>query len=144
MREEFEKVFPVPEGVEWNELVKAYCWKNTRTLCAYDDWWGVWQESKKIRFRSPTCKEGADSDSAYYRLVENLNGAPLPPYDAFRYGYMQAWQAATSRQAERVRELEEALKLCYDHSRLWHRGVETNNVGSVVRKALSATAREPS
>jgi hypothetical protein len=34
-------------------------------------------------------------------------------------------------------ELYGALRLCYDHCRLYHPEVETNNVGEVVRAALA-------
>ena len=42
-REQFEKAFPAPQGVEWNESLRAYCWKGTQFLCAHQDWWNVWQ-----------------------------------------------------------------------------------------------------
>jgi hypothetical protein len=61
MREEFEKVFPVPEGADWWGVLEAYCTKNRASVHPYNHKW-------------------------------------------------QAWQAATSLQAERVEELESALK----------------------------------
>lgn len=35
-------------------------------------------------------------------------------------------------------QLYQALVLCYDHCRLYHPEVETNNVGKTVREALTA------
>lgn len=34
-------------------------------------------------------------------------------------------------------DLLEALHLCYEHCRLYHRAVETNNVGEAVRAAIA-------
>jgi hypothetical protein len=43
-----------------------------------------------------------------------------------------------ARQLEREnRELLEALKLCYEHCRLYHREVEHNNVGEAVRATIA-------
>ena len=39
-------------------------------------------------------------------------------------------------------ELVRALELCYEHCRLYHREVETNNVGVAVRAALASVKGE--
>ena len=69
--------------------------------------------------------------------------ADTPPH--VRKLWLEAWQAATSRQQERIRELEEALRL------LRHEMIESGNGGSedfgwsaaikATNKALSATAQ---
>lgn len=40
-------------------------------------------------------------------------------------------------------ELFDALRLCYDHCRLYHPEVERNNVGEAVRAALAKALGEP-
>ena len=43
------------------------------------------------------------------------------------------------RQLKRERDAAvEALKLCYDHCRLWHPEIEINNVGETARATLRA------
>ena len=44
-----------------------------------------------------------------------------------------------ARRLERERDAAvEALKLCYDHCRLWHPEIEINNVGETARATLRA------
>lgn len=44
--------------------------------------------------------------------------------------------AIAALDASGVADLLEALRLCYDHCRLYHREVEHNNVGEAVRAAI--------
>lgn len=46
------------------------------------------------------------------------------------------------RLASAAPELVDALRLCYEHCRLYHRDVETNNVGSAVRAAIASATGE--
>lgn len=99
MREEFEKAFPVPRFMSFDE-----------------------------------------SDGDYFISDEIIGDLQWESYYEFR-GAHKAWQAATSLQAERVRELEVALRdlLAYVEDG-W--GDTESLEGARARKALSATARE--
>lgn len=51
--------------------------------------------------------------------------------------------AVEVQSGERVAELLAALQLCYDHCRVYHREVESNNVGEAVRAALAKAGAAP-
>jgi hypothetical protein len=99
MREEFEKAFPVPRFMSFDE-----------------------------------------SESDYFISEEIIGDLQWENYYKFR-GAWEAWQAATALQAERVRELEKALRdlLAYVEDG-W--GDTESLEGARAHKALSATARE--
>lgn len=45
-REQFEKAFPVPNGGEWSEALRQYCWLYTAAPHQHDAFWQVWQAAR--------------------------------------------------------------------------------------------------
>lgn len=72
-----------------------------------------------------------DGDHIVYQPVVSLHN------EANAYYIAAANPAAILKLLEINAELVEALKLCFDHCRLYNTNAETNNVGKVVRAALA-------
>ena len=76
------------------------------------------------------------------RKTPETDAQEMCTHDASTYG--EDWpakvvQSSFARRLERERDAAvEALKLCYDHCRLWHPEIEINNVGETARATLRA------
>lgn len=73
------------------------------------------------------------SNATYYVHEHTVASAEL--FDSTWYcGGIE--NEADAKMLAASKKLAEALQLCYDHCRLYHPEVETNNVGEAVREAL--------
>jgi hypothetical protein len=126
MREEFEKAFPVPHGVYWRTSSEKYSGNYSHRDAAADE------HTRKLEvWQAATALQAGEIE----RLTQCLAKANAQAEHFEREWYLRGDEI--ERQAERARELEEALQAvleCGSTSDQWW--------VDKARKALSATARE--
>jgi hypothetical protein len=149
MREEFEKAFPVPRFMSFDESESDYFiseeiigdlqWEN---YYKFRGAWKAWQAATALQ---------AEEIERLSQCLAKANGHDDHVMDAFKYGtgFMQGGKRVDPKdvylqdpQAERVRELEE----CLGHVMgAWEYDGISDEHGAIAMKAdelISATARE--